>query len=78
MTSKNKAQDTLERLRNASAIGIKVSAVYNKANLSPFRIKSLVSGAKYFTGNSPKTSKPLTDAEADAINAVLDEIKAGL
>lgn len=78
MTDKNKAQDALERLRNAAAMGIKVSAVYSKAQLSPFRIKSLVSGAQYFTGNSPKTSKPLTDAEADAINAVLDGIKAGL
>ena len=70
--SKSKAEAALERLRNAAGLGIKVSAIYGKAELSPFRIKSIISDASY------KAGKSLTDEEADAINSVLDEIKAGL
>lgn len=70
--SKDKAAATIERLRKAAVLGIKVSAIYGKAELSPFRIKSIISDASY------KAGKKLTDEEADAINAVLDGIKADL
>lgn len=70
--NKDKTQATIERLRKAAGLGIKVSAIYGKAELSPFRIKSIISDATY------KAGKSLTDEEADAINAVLDEIKADL
>lgn len=70
--NKDKAQATIERLRKAAGLGIKVSAIYCKAELSPFRIKSIIADASY------KAGKSLTDEEADAINAVLDEIKADL
>lgn len=70
--NKDKAQATIERLRKAASLGIKVSAIYGKAELSPFRIKSIIADASY------KAGKSLTDEEADAINAVLDEIKADL
>ncbi len=70
--NKDKAQATIERLRKAAGLGIKVSAIYGKAELSPFRIKSIIADASY------KAGKSLTDEEADAINAVLDEIKADL
>jgi len=70
--NKDKAQTTIERLRKAAGLGIKVSAIYGKAELSPFRIKSIIADASY------KAGKSLTDEEADAINAVLDEIKADL
>lgn len=72
MTDSNKQNEALQRLRNAASLGIKVSAVYGKANLSPFRIKSIISDASYSRGKS------LTDEEADAINAVLDDIKGSL
>lgn len=68
----DKTAATIERLRKAAGLGIKVSAIYGKAELSPFRIKSIIADASY------KAGKSLTDAEADAINAVLDEIKADL
>jgi hypothetical protein len=70
--NKDKAQATIERLRKAAGLGIKVSAIYGKAELSPFRIKSIIADASY------KAGKSLTDEEADAINAVLDEIKGEL
>jgi hypothetical protein len=70
--SKDKAAETIERLRKAAGLGIKVSAIYGKAELSPFRIKSIIADASY------KAGKSLTDEEADAINAVLDGIKADL
>ena len=70
--NKDKAQATIERLRKAAGLGIKVSAIYGKAELSPFRIKSIIADASY------KAGKSLTDEEADAINAVLDGIKADL
>lgn len=70
--NKDKAQTTIERLRKAAGLGIKVSAIYGKAELSPFRIKSIIADASY------KAGKSLTDEEADAINAVLDEIKGEL
>lgn len=70
--SKDKAAATIERLRKAAGLGIKVSAIYGKAELSPFRIKSIIADASY------KAGKSLTDEEADAINAVLDGIKADL
>lgn len=68
----DKAAATIERLRKAAGLGIKVSAIYGKAELSPFRIKSIIADASY------KAGKSLTDEEADAINAVLDGIKADL
>lgn len=70
--SKDKAAATIERLRKAAGLGIKVSAIYGKAELSPFRIKSIIADSSY------KAGKSLTDEEADAINAVLDGIKADL
>lgn len=72
MNHSDKAHQTVERLRKAAALGVKVSAIYGKAALSPFRIKSIISDASY------KAGKKLTDEEADAINAVLDGIKADL
>lgn len=68
----DKTAATIKRLRKAAGLGIKVSAIYGKAELSPFRIKSIIADASY------KAGKSLTDEEADAINAVLDEIKADL
>lgn len=72
MNHSDKAHQTVERLRKAAGLGVKVSAIYGKAELSPFRIKSIISDASY------KAGKKLTDEEADAINAVLDGIKADL
>lgn len=68
--SKDKAAATIERLRKAAVLGIKVSAVYGKAQLSPFRIKTILLGYK--------NGKPLTEDESNAINAVLDSIKEDL
>lgn len=64
--------ETVERLRKAAGLGIKISTIYKAANLSPFRIKCIVSDADYGSG------KPLTESEAEAINAALDGIKSEL
>lgn len=72
MTQEDKSKAAIERLRKAAELGIKVSAIYGKAELSPFRIKSIVSDAAYRAG------KELTEEEADAINAELDRIKSQL
>lgn len=72
MTQADKSKAAIERLRKAAELGIKVSAIYGKAELSPFRIKSIVSDADYRAG------KELTEEEADAINAELDRIKSQL
>lgn len=77
MTDKNKSQRTIERLRKAASLGVKISAVHSAANVSEFRIRNLLATEPHYAHRKP-TKQGLTEEEADAINAVLDGIKLEL
>lgn len=77
MTDTNKSQQTIERLRKAALLGVKISTVYSAANVSEFRIRNLLATEMYYAHRKP-TKQGLTEEEADAINAVLDGIKSEL
>ena len=73
MSLEENSKTTLERLRRAAGLGIKVSAIYTAGKLSPNRIKSLVANFE-----NCRYTKILTDHESEVINAELDKIKDAL
>jgi len=85
MTIENKADQTIERLRRATELGVKLSYIYREAKLSAFRVTTMLNTGTYSITYTRKKSgevvdtkrkmKPLTDQEMTSINSVLDDIK---
>lgn len=76
----NDTKKVIERLKNAAGMGVKVSAVYKAAEVSPFRIKMFMAGTPYYEAIKPRVDggANLTEKEVTSINAVLDDIKKSL
>lgn len=77
-TMEERKAKTIERVKAAAKMGIKVSYIISRANLSKFRINCIVSDKPEAYDFTNTRERGLTDEEDSALNAVLDDIKKSL
>jgi hypothetical protein len=70
--NEDKNDATIERLRRAVKLGIKVSHIYTGTDLSPWRMRCIAGNLKH------EYNRKLSDDEAKVINDFLDKVKQEL
>lgn len=78
MDNTNNSEKTINRLRRAQELGIKVSAVCREAGIGEFRVRALLSTTHYVINGAPRKPGQLKESELASINKALDSIKAEL
>jgi hypothetical protein len=66
---------TTERIKSANRAGVMMAQIVRITGVSQFRLSSI---AKFGTSASYTHQAALSDAECDAINKALDEVKEAL